>query len=225
VLIILLLIVLKTPLIAENISITIRHTLQQSTAGAASTDLRWLGISYLAFRLLHVLRDTRSGRLSPVTLRDFINYAVFFPALTAGPIDRLGRFDRDLHEPVTRSAGDIGLGGQRLVLGLFKKFVLADTLAIFALNPISAGQVNTSGWSWLLLYAFSYQISVDRFIAVQPEEPTQDNLIVIFIGLCHHRSGYCQQNECHQNGGHQNNRYKPAVFLKLYFFFHLTLTP
>ena len=44
---------------------------------------------------------------------------------------------------------------------MFKKFVIADGLAIFALNAGNAAQVNGTGWAWLLLYAYTFQIYFD----------------------------------------------------------------
>jgi len=47
------------------------------------------------------------------------------------------------------------------VIGLFKKFALADSLALIALNAVNAGQVKSSGWMWLILYAYAFQIYFD----------------------------------------------------------------
>jgi D-alanyl-lipoteichoic acid acyltransferase DltB (MBOAT superfamily) len=44
---------------------------------------------------------------------------------------------------------------------LFKKFVIADSLALIALGPLNAAYVHTAGWTWLLVYAFSLQIYLD----------------------------------------------------------------
>ncbi|MEI9479159.1 MAG: hypothetical protein WCO26_21655, partial [Deltaproteobacteria bacterium] len=49
----------------------------------------------------------------------------------------------------------------RLVLGLFKKFAIADVLAMIALNPTNAFQVRFAGWAWVLLYAYAFQIYFD----------------------------------------------------------------
>lgn len=160
VLILTLFVLLKVPWLARQVSFALRVIMEQSLDQAAATDLRWLGFSYIAFRLLHVLLDARRGRVKTVNLRDFSNYVLFFPALTAGPIDRLERFDRDI-SLAGQAAEEIGRGGRRLMIGLFKKFVLADTLALFALNPFNAGQVEHSGWAWLMLYAYSFQIFLD----------------------------------------------------------------
>jgi D-alanyl-lipoteichoic acid acyltransferase DltB (MBOAT superfamily) len=46
-------------------------------------------------------------------------------------------------------------------MGLFKKFVVADGLALAALNATNAAQVHSTGWLWVLLYAYSLQIFFD----------------------------------------------------------------
>jgi alginate O-acetyltransferase complex protein AlgI len=157
-----LLVVLKLPPLAEATSVALRTLFNQGAALAAATDLRWLGFSYLAFRMLHTLRDRQSGRLPAVSFREYMTYLLFYPAFTAGPIDRTERFIKDLRQRVAfRDAPEIGRAGQRLALGLFKKFVLADGLALFALNAANALQVQGAGWTWLLVYAYALQIYFD----------------------------------------------------------------
>jgi alginate O-acetyltransferase complex protein AlgI len=67
----------------------------------------------------------------------------------------------DLRRSYQRVSQDWGLAGQRIVIGLFKKFVIADSLALFALNASNASQVDGWPWAWILLYAFSLQIYFD----------------------------------------------------------------
>ncbi len=154
-------IVLKLPWLAEHASAGLRSLMGQSTARASALDLRWLGFSYVAFRLIHTIRDRQSGRLPNVTLQEYVTYIIFFPSFTAGPIDRIERFIADLRRPVAMTAEDLGEGGMRLVLGLFKKFALADSLALIALNTTNASQVQKAGWTWMLLVAFALQIYLD----------------------------------------------------------------
>jgi len=52
-------------------------------------------------------------------------------------------------------------GLARILAGLFKKFALADALALIALNPQNAAQTNASGWMWVLLLAYSLRIYLD----------------------------------------------------------------
>jgi alginate O-acetyltransferase complex protein AlgI len=152
---------LKFPLLAIKISSWLRGLNHQSNSLALAQDLRWLGFSYIAFRLLHTIRDRQSGRLPVVSLSEYVVYVIFFPTLSAGPIDRIERFVMDLRRPLAFTADDMGEAGKRIVLGLFKKFAVADVLALVALNATNALQVQTSGWAWVLLYAFAFQIYFD----------------------------------------------------------------
>jgi D-alanyl-lipoteichoic acid acyltransferase DltB (MBOAT superfamily) len=102
------------------------------------------------------------GRLPAANLAEYVTYVIFFPSFTAGPIDRIERFIQDLRRPLDKPKNDdLLIAGQRLTMGLFKKFVVADALALIALNDTNALQVHGPGWTWILLYAYSLQIYFD----------------------------------------------------------------
>jgi D-alanyl-lipoteichoic acid acyltransferase DltB (MBOAT superfamily) len=161
ILLIAILIVLKTPALSLQASIFFRTLANRPIENASFTDLRWLGFSYIAFRLIHVLRDKQTGRLPELTLTEFATYVVFFPSLAAGPIDRAERFAQDLRKDFILTQDETLLGGQRIAIGLFKKFVVADALSLIALNDLLATQVRTTGWMWIILYAYALQIYFD----------------------------------------------------------------
>ncbi len=161
ILLILILIILKLPALSLQTSILIRNLTHRSVENASFTDLRWLGFSYIAFRLLHVLRDRQAGRLPELALPEFATYVVFFPSLAAGPIDRAERFAQDMRKEFVLTQDETLVAGQRLFLGLFKKFVIADTLALIALNDPLATQVRSAGWMWIIVYAYAFQIYFD----------------------------------------------------------------
>jgi alginate O-acetyltransferase complex protein AlgI len=199
VLLIVLLLVLKTPALALEAVRGLRILMEQNPALAAGGDVRWLGISYICFRLIHTLRDRQTGRLPAVDLQTYVSYVIFFPSVIAGPIDRLDRFARDFQavlkpaaakaapgidpDPSPRLAGTLGIvarpslpglplidgvmsedlteASRRLAVGLFKKFALADSLALIALSPSNALQVREAGWLWLLVYLYAFQIFFD----------------------------------------------------------------
>ncbi len=158
---ILLLVILKFPWLTLQFSQLLRNLNAQSTQLASALDIRWLGFSYMAFRLIHTLRDRQTGRLPGVSLEEYFIYILFFPAFSAGPIDRLERFLKDLRNPVSPTAEQFTESGRRLVTGIAKKFILADLLAMVALNGINAAQVTAPGWMWVLLYAYAFQILFD----------------------------------------------------------------
>jgi len=161
VLLIAILVVLKSPMLSLQTSIFFRQLANRPTETASAFDLRWLGFSYISFRLIHVLRDKKMGRLPELSLPEFATYVVFFPTLAAGPIDRAERFIKDLQQEFSLRQDELLIAGQRIAIGLFKKFVIADMLALIALNDMLATQVHSAGWMWLHLYAYTFQIYFD----------------------------------------------------------------
>lgn len=160
-LIIILFVTLKTEPIILYASKLVRTFSGQSSELASRLDFQWLGFSYIAFRLLHTLRDRATGRLPSLSLHEYVTYVLFFPALSAGPIDRAERFVLDMRSQSRITAKDVFDGGVRISVGVFKKFVLADGLVLIALNGTNATQVESSLWLWIMLYAFTLQIYLD----------------------------------------------------------------
>lgn len=158
-------IILKTESLATALSGWLREqTGRDASLADPLTDLNWLGFSYVAFRLIHVLRDRQTGKLPDVSLRDMLTYIIFFPSLTAGPIDRVERFQEDLialPEMNGRDPSRIVIASARIVIGIFKKFVVADSLALFALNVTNAGQATYAGGMWILLYGYAFRLFFD----------------------------------------------------------------
>ncbi|HQF71841.1 MAG TPA: MBOAT family O-acyltransferase [Promineifilum sp.] len=137
----------------------------QDVALAAPADLAWLGFSYVAFRLIHTLRDRQAGILPDLSLRAYLSYVLFAPALVAGPIDRAERFAGDYTAlPGLRGldAARWGLGLWRIGEGLLKKFVLADLLAGgLSLTPALAGQTASPAALWALLLGYGLRLYLD----------------------------------------------------------------
>lgn len=156
-----LLVILKSPELGLWLARTLRLSAGQNVETASRFDIRWLGISYIIFRILHTLRDRQGNSLPVVSLREYVTYVFFYPALTAGPIDRLERFIGDLRTSLVLTQDDWIYVARRLGWGLFKKFIIADSLALMALNAQNSGQVESSGWAWVMLYAYALQIYFD----------------------------------------------------------------
>ena len=154
-------VVLKYEPLTKFASMGLRSLNAQSIELASAIDIRWLGFSYVAFRLMHTLHDRMSGRLPELTLKEYVIYVIFFPAYSAGPIDRVQRFIQDLNHPYQLTVDSALIGGKRIILGIFSKYVLADGLALFSLNSINSRQVNSIGWLWVMIYAFTFRIFFD----------------------------------------------------------------
>lgn len=179
--IVIIFVILKYEPLSTSASANLRSLSQQNPSLAKPLDIVWLGFSYLAFRLIHTLRDFQSNRLPEYRLDEYITYALFYPALTAGPIDRSQRFiQKDL--PAATFHADRIQALERILIGVFKKFVIADSLALVSLNPVVVDQVNSTLWLWVLLYAYALRIYFDfsgytdiaigigRFVGIQLPE-------------------------------------------------------
>jgi alginate O-acetyltransferase complex protein AlgI len=122
----------------------------------------WLGLSYLLFRLLHLLLEARKGQLPDLDRRGLIIYALFPAALIAGPIDRWPRFKSDLDrvgEPFRPE--HVTDGVWRILIGAFKKFVIADYLAQLPIDLAAYPHSTPIPILWLALYGYGLMLYFD----------------------------------------------------------------
>lgn len=119
-----------------------------------------LGISFVTFALIHYLVEVYRGTES-LPLREFVLYPAFFPTVVSGPIKRYPQFAKDVLATARRlDWNDVAYGLGRILIGLAKKLVIADTLA----NLTSPLQHPTTGHPFMLfvaVYAFTFQIYFD----------------------------------------------------------------
>ncbi|RKN78907.1 MBOAT family O-acyltransferase [Paenibacillus ginsengarvi] len=91
--------------------------------GLIYTVLKVIDAYYFAY---YVGKDVKAPLL------DFVNYLLFIPTFTSGPILKFRDFLADSKKPYTVSAADFEAGIKRVILGLFKKVVLvAGMTAVF----------------------------------------------------------------------------------------------
>lgn len=154
-------IILKQPQISILASQGWRSLFKQNVELASDLDIRWIGYSYIAFRLIHVIREYQKKRFQDISLTGLMNFCLFFPSITAGPIAKYDDFSRQMQTPENDAEDGLVEGGKRLFAGLFKKFILADSLAMIALNSSNAAQFTTVGGTWLALLFYSLQIYFD----------------------------------------------------------------
>ncbi len=162
--VVLLFILLKTEPLTIGVSRLLRELAGQQADLARVSDVAWLGFSYVAFRLIHMLRDRQTGRLPALSLREALTYVLFFPAYTAGPIDRAERFVADyraLPGMTGPDAARLTVGTSRILVGILKKFVIADSLVLLSLNATNATQAGTTAGLWVLLYGYALRLYLD----------------------------------------------------------------
>ena len=122
-----------------------------------------IGISFFTFQSLSYLIDVYHEKVEPQDrLLNVALYISLFPQLIAGPIVRYNVVAAELAERNT-SLTDVADGVSRFFIGLGKKAILANTLAILA--ETFFGRVNTSELTavgaWLGALSYTFQIYFD----------------------------------------------------------------
>lgn len=90
--------------------------------------LAFIGISYMSFKTIQIMLEISDGLIKEkISVKDYLQFLLFFPTVSSGPIDRSRRFLKEINEVMPRKdylelAGD---GIYRIVLGLLYKVVLS----------------------------------------------------------------------------------------------------
>jgi alginate O-acetyltransferase complex protein AlgI len=121
-----------------------------------------IGISFYTFHQISMLRDIyQNPGLPKVHYFRTMLYVVFFPQLVAGPIVRYKDIIYQLKER-NESLDQLALGIKRFIVGLFKKVIIANTLAGIADAIMDADHSTLStGAVWLGILAYTLQIYFD----------------------------------------------------------------
>ena len=118
--------------------------------------LAFIGISYMSFKTIQIMLEISDGLIKEkITVKDYLQFLLFFPTVSAGPIDRSRRFLKEINEVMPRKeylelAGD---GVYRIVLGLLYKIVLSTYVyqMLLALN-------NTGTVVYSIKYMYLYTL-------------------------------------------------------------------
>lgn len=121
-----------------------------------------VGISFYTFQTMSYTIDIYRKKLEPT--KDFISFASFvsfFPQLVAGPIERATNLLPQILNK-REFKYEQGVQGLRLILwGMFKKVVIADSLAPMVDNIFSNYEDFGGGTLWLGSIYFAFQIYCD----------------------------------------------------------------
>lgn len=132
------------------------------------SDITWtaialpLGISFYTFHGISYVVDVWRGKIAPShNLRDFMCYSTLFPQLVAGPIVRYS----EVAEYFTRrvvALEDLAEGTKRFILGLGKKALIANQVAVLADSAFGLPESSrTTIVAWLGVVAYGLQIYYD----------------------------------------------------------------
>ena len=121
-----------------------------------------IGISFYTFHGMSYVFDIYRGQQKPV--KSFVEYAVFvsfFPLLVAGPIERANHLLPQVQKPRFFSYNQAVEGCRLILWGMFKKVVIADSLADIV-DAIFQNHRDYNGITLIVgAIAFSFQIYGD----------------------------------------------------------------
>jgi D-alanyl-lipoteichoic acid acyltransferase DltB (MBOAT superfamily) len=124
-----------------------------------------LGISFLTFQKVAFLADVQSGRVKAVRIADFLLFTLFFPRTVAGPIVHYGEVMPQLGNVESRSImSHLAVGVALFSIGLFKKTVVADSVAQFvptAFDTALSDRPPELITAWCSVLAYTYQLYFD----------------------------------------------------------------
>ncbi|MBR2991304.1 MAG: MBOAT family protein [Solobacterium sp.] len=117
------------------------------------------GISFYTFSSVSYVIDVYRGKLdAEESLLYYALYAAWFPKLLAGPIERAGTLLKQFHEKQTFDYDRAVYGVRLIVWGLFKKMVIADTLAKYVTQVY--GSLDHVSGGTMLAAALFYSIQI-----------------------------------------------------------------
>lgn len=121
-----------------------------------------LGISFFTFQQLSFLISVYKQEEKVGRLEDYCLFVSFFPQLIAGPIvlysEMIPQFQDDLRRKF--NADNFCAGLYVFAIGLFKKAVIADTVALFADNGFAMTDLSFCA-GWITALSYTLQIYFD----------------------------------------------------------------
>lgn len=118
--------------------------------------LAFIGISYMSFKTIQIMLEILDGLIKEkISVKDYLQFLLFFPTVSSGPIDRSRRFLKEINEVMPRKdyLELAGSGIYRIVLGLLYKVVLSTYVyqILFALS-------NTGTVIYSIKYMYLYTL-------------------------------------------------------------------
>lgn len=95
-----------------------------------------LGLSYYAFRQIHVAFEIYKGRIARLSLGDYFQYLLFLPVILVGPIHRLPEFQRSLRRQKWQTS-NFSDGLERILYGMVKISFLGNYLFSFKVPAVA----------------------------------------------------------------------------------------
>jgi D-alanyl-lipoteichoic acid acyltransferase DltB (MBOAT superfamily) len=145
--------------LVDNLNLALPHPL------VISAIILPLGISFFTFTQIAFLIDTYVREAREPRFSNYLLFVTYFPHLIAGPIlhhtEMMPQFERRESGSISEN---IAIGLSIFVIGLFKKVVIADSVAAFAapgFDGVHDGAVLSLLEAWSAPIAYTFQLYFD----------------------------------------------------------------
>ena len=121
----------------------------------------FLGISYLTFKSVQMIMEMRDGTIKSYRIFRYIQFLLFFPTISSGPIDRYRRFEKDVENPpkLDNYLFFLEKGIHNLFLGFLYKFIIGYYLGQVLMPIVANFAEKSGGLSWhLVAYMYVYSL-------------------------------------------------------------------
>jgi len=138
------------------IALALAVSLAPLALAKVGSPIEFLGISYVTFRSLDVVFGIHDGVITRLPAARYLAYLFFFPTVSAGPIDRFRRFERDWSAERDRGRflEDLDQAVERIVRGFYYKFLIA---AVIQSHWLAAAET-TRGLFGMISYTYAYSL-------------------------------------------------------------------
>jgi len=119
-----------------------------------------MGMSYIIFRLIHYIVEIYRKTLPSHNFWDLAVYVFFFPTFLAGPVDRFQNVQPQTSGNKPFDPSDVNSGLLRILSGMAKKFIIADSLKPLLL-PVLGSPYE---YSWIVVVLSVYGLAIQIYM-------------------------------------------------------------
>jgi D-alanyl-lipoteichoic acid acyltransferase DltB (MBOAT superfamily) len=121
-----------------------------------------IGLSFHTFQAMsYTIEVYRGNQKAEKHFGIYALYVMFYPQMVAGPIERPQHILPQLHRKISFSSRNLNTGIFLMIVGLFKKMVIADRLGLYVDPVFSNPNAHSSLDLLLATYFFAFQIYCD----------------------------------------------------------------
>jgi membrane protein involved in D-alanine export len=124
----------------------------------------FLGISYLTFKGVQLIMETRDGLIKKdLPLSRLLYFILFFPTISSGPIDRYRRFEKELQLEVTAEQYKVYLyeGINKIFLGFLYKYIIGYSINHFFISNLRFIEHSRIQHHLFYMYGYSFYLFFD----------------------------------------------------------------